>query len=62
MSEVNTETLNDIKSKKNWISIGASIKKDEIDLFNKQLDNLHCKTLKDLCNLLISGKLKRINR
>lgn len=28
-----------------------------MDLFNKQLDNLQCKTLKDLCSLLIGGKL-----
>ncbi len=41
-----------------WISVGASIKSTDIDLFNKQLDNLRCKTLKDLCNLLIGGKLR----
>ena len=40
-----------------WTSVGASIKSTEMDLFNKQLDNLQCKTLKDLCNLLIGGKL-----
>lgn len=61
MSNAYTEASNDIKSKKNWISIGASIKKEEIDLFNRQLDNLYCKTMKDLCNLLISGKFKRIS-
>ena len=36
------------------------MKKEEIDLFNRQLDNSYCKTMKDLCNLLISRKLKRI--
>ncbi|MGA8916895.1 MAG: hypothetical protein WB474_12980, partial [Nitrososphaeraceae archaeon] len=40
-----------------WTSVGASIKSTEMDLFNKQLDNLQCKTLKDLCSLLIGGKL-----
>ena len=35
--------------------------KNEVDLFNRQLDNLQCKTLKDLCNLLIEGKLRRIS-
>jgi hypothetical protein len=43
---------------KEWISVGASIRRNEIDLFNKQLDNLRCKTLKDLCSLLIGGKLR----
>jgi hypothetical protein len=61
MSQTNTESIKGSDLKKNWISVGASIKKDEIDLFNRQLDNLHCKTLKDLCSLLISGKLKRIS-
>jgi len=55
------ESVKGSKLKKNWISVGASIKKDEIDLFNRQLDNLQCKTLKDLCNLLISGKLRRLS-
>jgi hypothetical protein len=32
------------KKPKEWISVGASIRKNEIDLFNKQLDNLRCKT------------------
>src|SRR5919109_1335663 len=49
-----------INKKNNWISVGASIRINEIDLFNKQLDNLNCQTLKDLCNLLIAGKLRRI--
>src|SRR5215211_1735245 len=48
------------KTKNNWISVGASIRTNEIDLFNKQLDNLQCQTLKDMCNLLIAGKLRRI--
>jgi hypothetical protein len=48
------------KKPKEWISVGASIRKNEIDLFNKQLDNLRCKTLKDLCSLLIAGKLKLV--
>ena len=59
MSKVYTEPSKDIKLKKNWISIGASIKKQEIDLFNRQLDNLYCKTLKDLCNLLISWETEK---
>ena len=41
-------------------SVGASIRINEIDLFNKQLDNLNCQKLKDLYNLLIGGKLWRI--
>ena len=45
---------------KNWISVGASIRSNELDLFNKQLDNLRCKTLKDLCNLLIAGKIRLV--
>ena len=40
--------------------MGASIRINEIDLFNKQLDNLHCQILKDLCKLLVAGKLRRI--
>ena len=47
-------------SKKNWISVGASIRADEMDIFNKQLDNLQCQTVKDLCNLVIAGKLRKI--
>ncbi len=39
-SEVNSNQ----EAKKNWISVGASIKKNEVDLFNGQLDNLQCKT------------------
>ena len=46
------------KKPREWISVGASIRRNEIDLFNKQLDNLRCKTLKDLCSLLIAGKLR----
>lgn len=48
------------KKPKEWISVGASRRKNEIDLFNKQLDNLRCKTLKDLCSLLIAGKLRLV--
>jgi hypothetical protein len=47
-------------NKKSWTSVGASIRLNEVDLFNKQLDNLQCQTLKDLCNLLIAGKLRRV--
>ena len=47
-------------NKKSWISVGASIRLNEVDLFNKQLDNLQCQTLKDLCNLLIAGKLRLV--
>jgi len=47
-------------NKKSWTSVGASIGLNEVDLFNKQLDNLQCQTLKDLCNLLIVGKLRRV--
>jgi hypothetical protein len=47
-------------NKKSWTSVGASIRLNEVDLFNKQLDNMHCQTLKDLCNLLIAGKLRRV--
>ena len=61
MFSVKTESKNNKELQKNWISVGASIKKNEIDLFNRQLDNLQCKTLKDLCNLLIEGKLRRIS-
>jgi hypothetical protein len=61
MSQTNIESIIISESKKNWVSVGASIKKNEIDLFNRQLDNLQGKTLKDLCNLLILGKLKRIS-
>ena len=61
MPETKTDLITGSESKKNWISVGASVKKDELDLFNRQLDNLQCKTLKDLCNLLILGKLKRIS-
>ena len=61
MLSVKTESKSTKDLKKNWISVGASIKKNEVDLFNRQLDNLQCKTLKDLCNLLIEGKLRRIS-
>ena len=61
MLSVKTESKSNKDLKKNWISVGASIKKNEVDLFNRQLDNLQCKTLKDLCNLLIEGKLRRIS-
>ena len=47
-----------VQKHKEWVSVGASIRKNEIDLFNKQLDNLRCETLKDLCSLLIAGKLR----
>ena len=49
-----------VQKHKEWISVGASIRKNEIDLFNKQLDNLRCETLKDLCSLLIAGKLRLV--
>ncbi len=61
MLTIKTESKNNKELQKNWISVGASIKKNEIDLFNRQLDNLQCKTLKDLCKLLIEGKLRRIS-
>jgi hypothetical protein len=48
------------KKPREWISVGASIKRNEIDIFNKQLDNLRCTTLKDLCSLLIAGKLRLV--
>ena len=47
-------------TEKNWLSVGASIRTNEVDLFNKQLDSLQCNTLKDLCSLLIAGKLRRL--
>ena len=47
-----------VQKPKEWVSVGASIRRNEIDLFNKQLDNLRCETLKDLCSLLIAGKLR----
>ena len=49
-----------VQKQKEWISVGASIRRNEIDLFNKQLDNLRCETLKDLCSLLIAGKLRLV--
>ncbi len=55
------KTLSMANKKKNWISVGASIRINEIDLFNRQLDNLQCKTLKDLCDLLVAGELRRIS-
>jgi hypothetical protein len=48
------------KKPREWMSVGASIRRDEIDIFNKQLDSLRCKTLKDLCSLLIAGKLRLV--
>jgi hypothetical protein len=48
------------KKPREWMSVGASIRRNEIDIFNKQLDSLRCKTLKDLCSLLIAGKLRLV--
>ena len=61
MSKANIEQLKEKNPRKNWLSVGASIKTEEVDIFNRQLDNLHCNTLKDLCNLLIDGKLRKIS-
>ena len=49
-----------VQKHKEWISVGASLRRNEMDLFNKQLDNLRCETLKDLCSLLIAGKLRLV--
>lgn len=32
------------KKPREWMSVGASIRRNEIDIFNKQLDSLRCKT------------------
>src|SRR5215208_4497386 len=48
------------KKPREWMSVGASIRRNEIDIFNKRLDTLRCTTLKDLCSLLIAGKLRLV--
>ena len=59
LQQLAKDTTRKTNMKSNWISVGASIRINEIP-FNKQLDTLNCQTLKDLCNLLIAGKLRRI--